>query len=161
MSFPGLLLAYCWPISLIALVPGVYMALRDGLPVIAAVDQASFSLIFFVTFVPGLTLRMRKITVITVFYTLAVFLISTLGYLGPGVFYLFFITVLAALFFPVRYAIFSVLSNAVLLAIFSTVIVFKLFDSALISEYSTGKWVAFSANLVFASSNRFADRPYL
>jgi PAS domain S-box-containing protein len=145
-------LAYCWPISLIALIPGVYMALRDGLPVIAAVDLASFSLIFFVTFVPGLTLRMRKITVITVFYTLAIFLINTLGYLGPGVFYLFFITVLAALFFPVRYAVFSVLSSAVLLALFSTVIAFKLFDSALILEYTTGKWVAFSANLVFASA---------
>ena len=145
-------LIYCLPISLIALLPGVFMALKDGFPVIAAVDLASFGLIILATFMPNIPLRYRKIGVITVFYVLAVFLINTLGYLGPGVFYLFFNTVLAALIFPIRYAYFSVLSNVILLAGFTFIIAFRLFHSALIADYSPGKWIAFSANLIFAST---------
>jgi PAS domain S-box-containing protein len=144
-------LIYCLPISLIALVPGVFMALKDGFQAIAFVDLLSFGLIMLVTFMPNFQLRYRKIGVITVFYILAIFLINTLGYLGPGVFYLFFITVLSALIFPIRYAYFSVLSNVILLALFAFIIAFRLFHSALITEYSPGKWIAFSANLVFAS----------
>lgn len=144
-------LIYCLPVSLIALLPGVFMALKDGYPVIAAVDLACFGLLMLVTFAPHIALRNRKISVITVFYLLAVFLINALGYLGPGIFYLFFITVLAALIFPIRYAYLSVLSNAFLLAVFALIIGFHLFHSSLSIEYSVGGWIAFSANLIFAS----------
>jgi PAS domain S-box-containing protein len=144
-------LVYCLPVSLIALLPGVFMALKDGFPIIAAADLISFGLLSLVTFLPNITLRNRKICIITVFYFLAIFLINTLGYIGPGVFYLFFITMLSALIFPIRYAYLSVLFNAIILAVFSFIIGFKLFHSALITEYSAGKWIAFSANLIFAS----------
>jgi len=144
-------LIYCLPISLIALLPGVFMALKDGFPLIAAVDLVSFGLIVVVTFAPRIKLINRKIGTVIVFYILAIFLIDTLGYLGPGVFYLFFITVISALIFPIRFAYWSVLLNALLLLAFTGIIEFKLFNSALIAEYSAGKWIAFSANLVFAS----------
>lgn len=144
-------LVYCLPVSLIALLPGVYISLKSDMPFIALADLASFSMILLVTFLPNIQLRNRKIGVIAIFYILAIFLINTLGYMGPGVFYLFFITVLAALIFPVRLAQLSVLFNAVLLALFGIIIEFKLFHSSLIAEYSTGQWIAFSANLIFAS----------
>lgn len=146
-----LFLVYCLPISLIALLPGVFMALKDGFPVIAAVDLVSFGLLMLVTFVRNVRLGYRKLCIITVFYILAIFLVNTLGYIGPGVFYLFFTTVLVALIFPIRYAYFSVLSNVFVLAAFTFITGFRLFHSALISEYSVGKWIAFSANLLFAS----------
>ncbi|MBD1362644.1 PAS domain S-box protein [Mucilaginibacter sp. ZT4R22] len=145
-------LVYCLPISLIALLPGVFMALKDGFLLIAVVDLVCFGLIMLVTVAPKVKLRYRKISVITIFYVLAIFLINTLGYLGPGVFYLFFITMLSALIFPIRYSYFSIFLNAALLAVFAFIIGFKLFHSALINEYSAGKWIAFSVNLIFAST---------
>jgi len=144
-------LVYCLPVSLIALLPGVIMALKDGLPVIAIVDVLSFATLAVVTFSPNISIRKRKILTISVFYLLAVFLINTLGYLGPGIFYLFFITVLSALIFPIRFAYFSIILNAALLLLFALIIALKLFDSALIQEYTTDKWIAFSVNLIFAS----------
>ncbi len=145
-------LIYCLPISLVALLPGVFMALKDGFVLIAVVDTICFGLIILITFAPKIKVRYRKIGVITIFYVLAIFLINTLGYLGPGVFYLFFITMLSALIFSIRYAYFSILSNAALLGAFAFIIGFKLFNSALITEYSAGKWIAFSVNLLFAST---------
>jgi PAS domain S-box-containing protein len=144
-------LVYCLPVSLIALLPGVFMAVKGGLPIIAIVDLASFGLIVLVTFFPKIDLRNRKIAIISIFYVLAIFLINSLGYLGPGVFYLFFITVLTALIFPIRFAYLSVLVNTFLLLVFALIIGFKLFHCALIKDYAVGEWIAFSANLVFAS----------
>jgi hypothetical protein len=58
------------------------MALRDGFPIIAAVDLISFAAIAVITFAANITLHMRKILTLSVFYLLAVFLIDTLGYMG-------------------------------------------------------------------------------
>jgi len=144
-------LVYCLPISLIAVLPGVYIAVKDGAVIIATVDVFCFTLVALATFWPMLALRNRKILVVGVFYFLAVFLVNTLGYFGPGVFYLFFITVLAALIFPVRYAYLSVLVNILVLLLFALIINFKFYPSALVNQYTVGKWIAFSANLIFAS----------
>ncbi|MGY3213658.1 PAS domain S-box protein [Mucilaginibacter sp. HD30] len=144
-------LLYCLPISLIALLPGVYMALTDGFPIIAVVDLASFAAIAIITFSDKFTLLTRKVLTLTVLYLLAIFLINTLGYMGPGVFYLFFVTVLSALIFPIRVGYTSVIINTVILIAFAFIIDFKLFNTALAQQYTTGKWIAFSVNLIFVS----------
>jgi len=144
-------LVYCTPVGLIALIPGVFMAFKEGLHIIAAVDIFCFALLLFFTFSKNISIRIRKIGVISIFYFLSFFLINTLGYLGPGVCYLFFISVIAALIFPVRYAYLLTFINIILLAFFAFVISQRLFSSALIQEYTPGKWIAFSANLIFAS----------
>lgn len=143
-------LVYCLPVSLIALIPGVYMSLRDGLLVIAIVDVLCFALIAAATFSATMRVRHRKILVIGVFYFLAVFLINALGYIGPGIFYLLFITVLIALIFPVRYAYWSIAVNAGILGSFAVLIAFKLANTTLTAAYDPGRWIAFSVNLIFA-----------
>jgi PAS domain S-box-containing protein len=142
---------YCLPVSLLAVIPGVYMSFKDGYPIIAIVDILSFTLLFCVTVSNSISLKTRKIFIITLFNVLAVFLISVLGYVGPGVFYLFAITILTALVFPIRFAYLLILSHTLILLGFALVIDLKLFNCALIKDYSAGKWLAFSSNLVFLS----------
>lgn len=144
-------LMYCLPVSLLAVIPGVYMSFKDGYPIIAIVDILSFTLLFCVTVSNSISLKTRKIFIITLFNVLAVFLISVLGYVGPGVFYLFAITILTALVFPIRFAYLLILSHTLILLGFALVIDLKLFNCALIKDYSAGKWLAFSSNLVFLS----------
>ena len=144
-------LVFCLPVSVIAVVPGIFMALKDGYPLIAAVDLICVTLITIVTFSSSISIRKKKISIIVIFYCLALFLTSTLGYIGPGIFYLFALTVLIALILSVNYAWYSILFNTLSLLTFALIIQFRLFDSALIHEYSTGKWLAFSSNLIFLS----------
>src|SRR5215217_2035800 len=144
-------LVYCLPVSLIALIPTVFIAFKEGLAIFAFVVMLCFSTMAAITFLPNISLRNRKITALIVFYALAIFLINNLGYLWPGIFYLFFITVLSALIFPIRFAYRTVLINSVILTVFAIIIAFKLFDSVLISKYNFIRWMAASANLVFAS----------
>ena len=143
-------LKYCWPFSLIALIPGVMMSFKAGLPIVAAIDLGCFCLIVFATFA-RIALKARKYIVIITFYILAVFLINMVGYVGPGVFYLFVLTVLTALFFSVNQAYKTIAINTFLLAGFAGVIHFKLFNSALSKTYSADSWLACSSNLIFLS----------
>ena len=144
-------LVYCFPVSLLAVIPGIFMAVKDGYPIITTVDLLSLSLIIFLTFSKKLPLQKRKLFLICTFYGLSVVLINNLGYIGPGIFYLFTITILAALIFPIRFAYWSIVANTLLLLTFALIIQFRLFNSALIHDYTMGKWIAFSSNLVFVS----------
>ncbi len=144
-------LVYCLPVSLIALLPTIFTVVKDGLPLLTAVVFIGFALLATATFIPNLNLRQRKIITLVAFYVVAIFLIGTPGFLWPGIFYLFFITVLSALIFPIKLAYRAVLINAIIITAFAIVIGFKLFNSALIEKYSVVKWLASGANLMFVS----------
>jgi PAS domain S-box-containing protein len=144
-------LTCCLPVSLIALIPCLIMSLHLQMFAIAAVDLLAFLLLIAIAFANKLSLRIKKMGVVFVFYLLAIFLINALGFLGPGVFYLFFITVLIALILPTRYAYVSIGINTASLGVFALIIKFGLFNSALSTQYTPGEWIAFGSNLVFAS----------
>jgi PAS domain S-box-containing protein len=144
-------LIYSLPVSLIALIPCVYIAVQDGYFLIALVDLLAFFILAVITFTGKLTLKQKKTSVLAILYPLAIFLIHQLGYVGPGVFYLFFLTVLLSLILPVRFAYWSIAANAALLGIFALIIRFNVFDSVLSAIYTPGAWLAFSSNLIFAS----------
>jgi len=144
-------LFYCLPISLIAVIPGVFVAVKEGYTLIASVDVISLLLLSLVTFSHRIPLKIRKVFIIVIFYILAVFLINLLGYIGPGVLYLFAITILIALVFSKRYAYWSILVNALILSFYALVIRLNLFHSPLSQEYTPGQWIAFSSNLIFLS----------
>ncbi|MEO6980548.1 MAG: PAS domain S-box protein, partial [Mucilaginibacter sp.] len=144
-------LVYCLPVSLIALIPCVYMSFKVGYRAIGIVDMACFLFIAAITLVKQLKIKHRKISIICLFYVLAVFLTATLGYLGPGVFYLFAITVLSALIFPAKAAWYTIAINSLILVGFAVFIYLNPDNNILGKEYTTGQWLAFSSNLIFLS----------
>ncbi|MCC8426934.1 PAS domain-containing protein [Mucilaginibacter sp. UR6-11] len=144
-------LTYCLPISLIALLPCVTVALHDRDFAIAIVDLSAFSLLAVATFTRKLSLGNKKAFVVAILYPLAIFLIYTLGYMGPGIFYLFFLTVLIALIMPVKYAYISISVNTVVLGLFAFIIALDGGNTALSSQYRPGEWIAVSSNLIFGS----------
>nr|WP_204985989.1 PAS domain-containing protein [Mucilaginibacter psychrotolerans] len=127
------------------------MALVSGYINIAVVDVACVFVVAVVTFANRLPLRLRKLSIVVVCYFLALFLVDKLGYFGPGVFYLFVITILAALIFRIKYAYWSIAANTLLLLAYALNIQFHFFESALNHIYTPGGWIAFSANLTFLS----------
>jgi PAS domain S-box-containing protein len=144
-------LVYCLPVGLFVIIPGVFIAIQNGALLLASVHLICFVGLFFITFSNKLSILIRKVLLVGVFYFLSLFLINSLGYIGPGIFYLFFVTILISLFLPVRFAYYSIVFNAAVLICFTAIIRFKLFHSTLILEYTPGKWIAFSGNLIFAS----------
>jgi PAS domain S-box-containing protein len=140
---------YFLPASLIALLPGGYLSLHRGLETIAIVDIACFLLLTFIFTSSKLSIKPKKISVIAVIYLLSIFLVATLGYMGPGILYFFAITILTTLILPICYAYWSIAVNAVIIAVFAFIIHFKLLHSPLIGQFTASTWLTVNANLVF------------
>jgi PAS domain S-box-containing protein len=144
-------LLYCFPVSLIAVVPCVYISFKNGYLLTGFIDLACFLLVAFITFSQYLSLTAKKYCFITMFYFLGIFLTAQLGYIGPGLFYLLAITLYVSLFFPVRQAYYSIISNSFIIALFGAEIYFRPFKIALLAQYTAAQWLAFSSNLIFVS----------
>ena len=144
-------LIYCLPASLVALIPCVYISFKTNYTVTGVVDVVCFLAVAVATLAKNLKIRQRKIIIISTFYILAVFLTAVLGYLGPGVFYLFAITILSSLIFPARLAWGTIAANTLILVGFASFIYLSHGGNVLGKQYSAGQWLAFSSNLVFLS----------
>jgi PAS domain S-box-containing protein len=144
-------ITYLLPVCLVALVPGVFMGIKDGYLFIAGFDLFVAISIAVISLNKKVNLIFKKVFVIFILYSLAVMLLICLGLLGPGIIYLLALSVMVALFFPDRYAYWCIAVNLLISIICALVINFKLFNSPLVSEYNLGVWIAISSNLIFLS----------
>ncbi|QMU27807.1 sensor histidine kinase [Adhaeribacter radiodurans] len=139
---------YFLPVSLVALIPGVWVSLKEGLIFLAFVDIVTVLSFVLIAFHPNLSLAIRKILAMAMLYMLAVILLLFLGSFGPGLLYLLTITIFTALIFPVSVAYKSILLNLIICVIFALIIHFKLLNSTLTQLYNTESWIAVSSNLI-------------
>lgn len=146
-----LFITWLFPVCLIALMPGVYMGLKAGYPVISAVDLITVGLIFSVTFTKQFNVAKKKAIIFIVMYGLSTILLILLGLMGPSFVYLFALTVLISLVFPLKNAFYSIIANFVICIFCSAVIYFNWFNSPLIKEFTVPVWITVSSNLIFLS----------
>jgi signal transduction histidine kinase len=142
---------YLLPIGFLALIPGIYMAIKEGGYAVALIDFLAAASISVVIFNKRIRVGFKKIFIISIFYLLAIFLVVSLGSFGPGIIYLLAVTVFVSLIFNYKVALWSVFTNVLICLFFAAIIQFKLFGSPLITTYSLGAWLAYSGNLIFLS----------
>ena len=138
------------PLSMIALVPSIYMSLMSGLAVVAVADIAAFFLVLALMTSRRLLLHQRKIIFIGIIYCLSAILLYFLSVPGPGFLFLLAIVVIAAIIYPGLSAYTWAFINTGICLIFAVLIGLKAPIPAT-SYYSTGGWVAISSNLVLLS----------
>jgi two-component sensor histidine kinase len=84
--------------SAVALIPSVYLSIRERLWLVLAADLAAGLLLVALNFLPGLTYRVKVVALVSLPYLLGVILIIFTGPFGAGHLYLFAFAFLAALF---------------------------------------------------------------
>ncbi len=136
------------PVSLVALIPGVWLSLKEGLFFLAFADIVTALSFMIIAFQPHLSLAFRKVLAIAMLYLLAVILLLFLGSFGPGLLYLLTITVFPALIFPVSVAYKSIGLNIVICVVFAFIVHFKLLNSSFTQLYNAESWIAVSSNLI-------------
>ncbi len=146
------ILLYLFPVSFIALVPGVIMSIRGGIPLLALYDILTVVSFALIAFNARLSLPMRKMLFVVCLYLLSVILLIYLGSFGPGLLYLLAITVFITLIFHSTFAYWSIAVNAAICLLFAFIINFKLFESPLTTIYTVGSWIAVSSNLILLST---------
>ncbi len=144
------ILTYLTPLSLIALVPSVYMAFKSGIPIIGYSDLLTFFIIVLITLVPGISLRIRKAVFIFILYCLTLTLLYFLPMPGPGILFSLAVTIFSSLIYSSNAAYFSASINTFICVGFALLIHFGL-ETTVSSVNTLGSWIAVSSNLVLLS----------
>jgi signal transduction histidine kinase len=143
------LITYLVPLSLIALLPSVYMSFQNGIPMVAVADLLGFFSLVFTMLHRGLPVRVRKLVFICVGYTISVALMYYLSVTGAGMLFMLTLSVLTGIIYSDSAAYYTVLANAVICFAFGVLIDLEYIHIASVNR--VGTWAAISSNVVFLS----------
>ncbi len=148
----GIVLTYGAPLSLVAIIPGIFAAWVEGLHALVIYDVVVLALLMAITLLPGLPMGMRKGVCIFLFNGIAVVLLYYLGNHGPGLLFMVAASVFSILFYKLRYALLFLLLNVCICVFFLLLILYA--DGPVpLREFHNGlSWMAVSSNMVFISA---------
>jgi len=144
------ILTYFAPLTIIALVPSVYMSFINGLPVVGFGDLIAFTFVIVIMVNRSLALWMRKSILIFILYCISVLLLFYLSMTGAGLLFLLTTTIFSSVIYSSSAALHSAWLNTVICICFGLLIYFKI-DIPITAAYDIGSWIAISSNLVFLS----------
>jgi len=139
------------PFSLIALVPGIYMAYMVSLYGLLLSYFITVAVVLAVAFLPNISVFRRKLLFNGVLYHSAIVLLYYLGSNGPGLLYMFAITVFVLVSLDQFYGYFVLALNTVVCIFFGLSIYYGFASHALMLEYQVDSWIGVSSNLVLLS----------
>ncbi|HEY1060077.1 MAG TPA: PAS domain S-box protein [Daejeonella sp.] len=142
---------YLLPLSLIALVPGIYWSLKIDMYVIAVIDILTVTCIIIIGFVPKIKLVFRKVIFISSAYLFSCAILYFVGLNGPGLIYLLTSCIFSILIFSTNYVYWSAWLNTFICVIFALLIKYNLIPQTDIHAHNFGEWIAVSTNLIFLS----------
>lgn len=143
---------YLIPFSLIAVIPGLYMAYITDLKLLLAICVLAIGSIITVAFVPEVSVFSRKLIFNGMLYLIAVALLNYPGATGPGLLYLLAITIFVLLSLDRVYGWLALVLNTFICTYFSFAIYYGFAGNAIQTEYQLNVWIAISSNLVFLSA---------
>jgi len=143
------LMVYTVPVSIIALVPGVYMALRNGTLLMALTDLLAFLFMVLIIIKRDIAIWHRKLIFLCTGYSLPIVLLYYLGMAGPGLMYLLALSILACVIYSYSAAYYTVLASSVICFFIGVLIHLGHIHIATVNEADT--WAAISSNVVFLS----------
>lgn len=142
---------YLLPLSLIALVPGLYWSIDMKMFNLAVIDVLTVLGIVIVGFAPNIKLVFRKVIFICCVYIFSVASLYYAGLNGPGLIYLLTACVFSTLIFSAEYVYWSAWLNTFICAVFALLIRFNMIPQTDLPKQNVGEWIAVSANLIFLS----------
>lgn len=142
---------YLIPLSIIVLIPGIYMAFVEQLVYLIVADVIAVASLLIIAFAPGISVYLRKLIFCIAFYLVSIALLFYLGTFGPGLMYLLAMSVFVVLILDQRYGVGVVALNVIVCIALGVEVNINMLDSAALSNYELDSWVAVSSNLVFLS----------
>jgi signal transduction histidine kinase len=116
------------------------------------VDLIAVFTILSVAFIPGFSVKTRKILFNGVLYLTSATLLIYLGSFGPGLLYLLGITVFVILSLGKEYGYFAVGLNALICVMVGILLHLEIGNFTILQEYGLDNWIAVSSNLIFLSA---------
>lgn len=145
------MMVYLLPLSLLALVPGVWYSLKTGLLEIVLVDMLMVLALLWVALVPGISIASRKTIILSLSYCLTFVLLFFAGLPGPGLTFLFAVSVIGLLILDRPGPLFLAIINTGFCVLFGLAIHFGWIRGRAGHPYSLVEWTVISSNVLFLS----------
>jgi len=142
---------YLIPLSIIAVLPGMYMAYINGLFVLLVVDSITILCVLSVAFIPGLSVYVRKVIFNGVLFITSATLLLYLGSHGPGLLYLLAITIFTVLSLDKTYGYLALTFNVIVCIVIGFILHYDMGRFEIMNQYQLDSWIAVSTNLIFLS----------
>ncbi len=154
--FFGYIIALLVPLSLLPLIPGLYLSYKSEMYGVFVVDILIVSCILIIAFAPQLSINVRKILFIICIYLLATVLLYYMGTFGPGLSYLLGATFFTVMIAEQKYAVASVGLNLLICFIFAGMIkygyTFPIEGGQPYGGYDALAWLGVSFNIIILSA---------
>jgi len=144
------ILTFIAPVSLVALVPSLYISFVNDFIFVGVTDILVFSVIIFLMSNRRLTLTARKSIFIISIFCLGVILLLSIDKSAPGLLFLLAVTIFSSIIYSYAASYYSALANTMVCAAFG-ILIYVGADIPLAHSFNTGAWIAVSSNLVVIS----------
>ncbi|ADK83511.1 multi-sensor hybrid histidine kinase [Desulfarculus baarsii DSM 2075] len=138
--------------GLIAYLPGVYLALREDLWSVAAVDTAAYAALIYIWRSQLIDWRIKAGLLLFVSFALGAVLLVAVGFYGAGYLWLLGFCVFAGLIWGLRAAALSFALNLAAMALLGYLLHLGLLDWAKPVENALAKWVVIATSFLFLSA---------
>lgn len=139
------------PLSMLALIPGVWYCLKINLISLALIDIILFSMLLITAFAGFINIKIRKQLLIWTSIITGFILLWYVGISGPGLIYLFAACIFGFLIIEKKYSIYIPYIVLIICIIYGFIIEFDWNPRDQINKIQLAEWIAISSNLVFLS----------
>ncbi len=140
------------PLSLLAIIPAIIICLQTESYLILWFDVFCFGMLIFVGYTPGISVRVRKILLISLMFITAFVLLKELGNFGPGLVYLLAAIIFSLLLFPSEKTTLPFVFLLLFSVIYGFLIHYNYVEIQANHDNYLMEWIAVSSNVLFMSA---------
>lgn len=145
------IILYALAFSPIAIVPGIIASYRTGFYNLLILNVLTFIVLIVLAFVKPIKIKARKLILISNLYIISWALLYNLKLEGPGLMYLFSVTIVTCLIHSGKTAYTLILINSIILFVLGLNIEYQWFYIPITSNQNTTAWFGIVVNLIFLS----------
>jgi len=142
---------YLIPMCPIAILPGIYAADNQDLPVLIASYAITVTAILFVALAGRLSVFVRKLIFNSALYFMSFMLLNSLGSKGPGLLYLLGILIFVLISLDRKFGVIAFGLNTLICTYFGVAIYLGFASRMMMQTYDLNIWVGRSSELIFLS----------
>ncbi|WMN10929.1 ATP-binding protein [Marivirga salinae] len=142
---------YTLVFSPIAIVPGIFASYQTGFINLAILNALTFLILLVLAFIKPIKIETRKLILVSFLFIISWTLLFELKLEGPGLMYLFTVTIVTCLIHSGKVAYLLILINSIILSLIGLNIEFQWLSLAISEGQSITTWFGVVVNLIFLS----------
>lgn len=145
------IILYTLAFSPIAILPGIIASHQTGFYKLLVLNILTFLILLVLAFVKPIKIEIRKLILVIVLFIISWTLLNDLKLEGPGLMYLYSVTIVACLIHSGKIAYVLILINSVILSLIGLNIKYEWISLAITEGQSITTWFGIIVNLIFLS----------